>query len=447
MLLHDIADYAVGERTARLPVEAVHHAKRAVIDWFAALFPGSVVAPATLYEQALAEDLDRGEARLAGGRRATLRAAAMINGSASHTVEFDDIFKDAIYHPGCPVISAALAAAQTHGVSGDAFLRAVIVGYEVSTRIGVAMGRDHYKYWHTTGTIGTFGAAAAVATVLGCDRERFAHALATCATWAAALQQAFRSESMSKPLHAGHAADAGALAAMGAAKGVTGALDVLDGTVGFGVAMSGSANWAEATAGLGTRYNITSMTFKNHACCGHTFAAADAAIALRNQHRLAPSQIARVRVFAYQATLDVTGSYKADTPFEAKFSLPYVVACALVHGSVRLGAFTPERLADPVVKALMPKVTFERDAAIDAAFPKQRSARVEIDTTDGRHLVLFQPARVGDPELPFTDEQVVDKYLELAAPVIGAERAKPLLDRLWTLDRLADVRSLHGGPR
>lgn len=447
MLLHDIADYAVGERTARLPAEAVHHAKRAVIDWFAALFPGSVVAPATLYEQALAEDLDRGEARLAGGRRATLRAAAMINGSASHTVEFDDIFKDAIYHPGCPVISAALAAAQTHGLTGDAFLRAVIVGYEVSTRIGVAMGRDHYRYWHTTGTIGTFGAAAAVATVLGCDRERFAHALATCATWAAALQQAFRSESMSKPLHAGHAADAGALAAMGAARGVTGALDVLDGAVGFGVAMSGSANWSEATADFGTRYNITSMTFKNHACCGHTFAAADAAIALRNQNALRPEQIERVRVFAYQATLDVTGSYKADTPFEAKFSLPYVVACALVHGSVRLGAFTPERLADPAIKALMPKVTFERDAAIDAAFPKQRSARVEIDTRDGRHLVLFQPARVGDPELPFTDEQVVDKYLELATPVIGAARAKPLLDRLWTLDRLADVRSLHGGAR
>src|SRR6185503_15322892 len=134
---------------------------RAVIDWHAALLPGAVVAPAVLLEKAFPEELDRGDARLALGRKATVRAAALINGAASHTVEVDDIFRDGIYHPGAPTIPAALALAQAHGVSGEDFLRAVVVGYEISTRIGAAMGRAHYKYWHNTGTIGVFGACAA----------------------------------------------------------------------------------------------------------------------------------------------------------------------------------------------------------------------------------------------------------------------------------------------
>src|SRR5437763_10937439 len=113
------ADYAVDSRSKPVPAEALHHAKRAVIDWYAALLPGAVVAPATLLEKALAEDLDRGSARLALGRKASTRAAALINGTAAHTVEVDDIFKFGIYHPGAPTISAALAVAQSTGAGGE----------------------------------------------------------------------------------------------------------------------------------------------------------------------------------------------------------------------------------------------------------------------------------------------------------------------------------------
>src|SRR5882672_1538838 len=195
------AAFAEGYRTRPIEPQVLHHAKRAVIDWHAALFPGSVVPPATLLERALAEEIGKGGARLAGGRRAGVRAAALINGAAAHTAEVDDIFRDGIYHPGAPTIAAALALAQSQGASGEAFLRAVVVGYEISTRIAAAMGRAHYKYWHNTGTIGCFGAAGAAAELLGLDRARFAHALATVTTFAAGLQQAFRSDSMSKPMH------------------------------------------------------------------------------------------------------------------------------------------------------------------------------------------------------------------------------------------------------
>src|SRR5882672_11741301 len=248
------AAWAAGWRAQPVSSEVAHHARRAVIDWHAALLPGSVVPPATLLKKALGE--------------ADARTTALINGTAAHTVEVDDIYRDGIYHPGAPTIAAAHAL----GFERSNFLRAVIVGYEISTRIGAAMGRAHYRYWHNTGTIGCFGGTAAAAEMLQLPADKFAHALATVATFAAGLQQAFRMDSMSKPLHAGRAAEAGVTAALAAAEGVTGSLDCLEG---FGRAMGDDPDWEKAAATLGRELHITRMTFKNHACCGHTFAAID----------------------------------------------------------------------------------------------------------------------------------------------------------------------------
>lgn len=440
MLLQQLADYAVRERTAPLSDKVLHDAKRAVVDWFSALFPGTVIEPATLLVAALEDEVDVGKAVLYGlGRRAPLRTAALINGAASHSVEFDDIFRDAIYHPGCPVIAAALAAAQVKGANGELFLRAVIVGYEVSTRIGVAVQPSHYKNWHTTGTIGTFGAAAAVGTILGLDRTAMMDALANAATFASGLQQAFRSDAMSKPMHAGHAAEAGALAALGAGKGVTGAHDVLEGEAGFGVATSTTVDWSKATDGLGTRYNIGSMTIKNHGCCGHTFAAIDGALVLQRQHGFKADDVAKIRVDTYQVAVNVTGRKTATTSFEGKFSLRYVVATALVHGSVRIDAFSPERLADPVVQGMMPRIEIVADPELTAAFPNKRAATLTIELKDGRVLKHHQPNRKGDPEEPLSDADLEEKFHELATPVIGAARAKALLARLWQLERATSV--------
>jgi len=444
MLIQKFADYAVTEQTAELPVAVIHHAKRAVIDWYASLLPGSRVAPATLLEQALAEDLDRGRARLASGRRATLRAAALINGAASHSVEFDDIYRDAGYHPGSPVISAALAAAQAHGVTGEKFLRGVTVGYEISTRIGEAVMPSHYKYWHTTGTVGCFGAAAAAATILGCNREQFMHALATVGTFAAGLQQAFRSQAMSKPLHCGHAADSGVLAAMAAAKGVTGALDIIEGEVGFGAAMSVNPDWPKATRGLGSAYHIVHVTFKNHGCCGHTFAPIDGVLHLMREHKLEPKDIRNIRLATYKAGLDIVNNAAPQGAYQAKFSLQYTVAHAVIHGSVRLNAFLPERLSDANVRAMMERIECVEDPVLSKGYPGQRAAQVEIETVDGRKLVHFQPTRKGDPEMPLTDQELNDKYLELSTPVLGEPAARMLAEQLWSLDTLKNCEFDYG---
>jgi 2-methylcitrate dehydratase PrpD len=421
------ASWAVAFRSEPLSPQLLLHARRAVIDWRAALYAGALLPPATLLEKALAEELDRGAARLALGRPATVRAAALINATAAHTAEVDDIFRDGIYHPGAPTIAAALAL-----TNGKSFLRSVVVGYEISTRIGAAMGRAHYRYWHNTGTIGCFGAAAAAAEALGLDERRFAHALATAATFSAGLQQAFRMDSMSKPLHAGHAAEAGITAALAAREGISGSLDVMEGEAGYGRAMGDNPDWERALATLGKDFHVTRMTFKNHACCGHTFAAIDGALALKKKLGVEASDIDAVEIATYRAGLEVAHYENPATPAQARFSLKYVVASGLTHGAVRLAAFEPERIGHPATRELMKKISVRIDPELDAAFPAQRAARVAIRAR-GRREEHLQPTRIGDPDAPLSDAQLGEKYLELAAPVIGERRAKDELERLWNL--------------
>ena len=433
-VVEKFAAWAEDYRKVPIAPEVLHHAKRAVIDWYAALLPGAVVPPATMLEAAFKDEIGHGPSFLALGKKTHPRLAALINGSAAHTVEVDDIFRDGIYHPGAPTIPAVLALAQARGATGGQFLRAVIVGYEISTRIGAAMGRAHYKYWHNTGTIGVFGACAASAELLGLDRKRFAHALATVTTFAAGLQQSFRMDSMSKPLHAGRAAEAGLTAALAASEGVTGSLDVIDGEAGFGVAMSDGPDWDKCFASLGKTFNICGMTFKNHTCCGHTFAAIDGALALQQRMKIAAREIERIRVGSYRAAKEVSGYETPQTPAEARFSLKYVVATALTHGSVRLAAFEPARMNDGATRDLMQRIEVAIDPELDAAFPKQRAARVVIEARDGRREEHLQPTRIGDPDAPLSDAQLDAKFLELAGPVIGESKAKALLQKLWKLE-------------
>lgn len=442
MVIDELAEYVGAEGRRALSPEVLHYGKRAVIDWFAALFPGTRMSPGTNLVQAHRAELGVGDATVvAHGTTAFPATAAWINGSASHAAEFDDIFRDAVYHPGCPTISAALALAEYRDVSGEAFLRAVVAGYEVSTRIGAAIQPAHYRYFHTTGTVGCFGSAAAGALLLSPGNARVAaDALATSATFASGLQQAFRSDAMTKALHAGHAAMVGVQAAQAAAAGVNGVHDILEGAAGFGAAMCGSPGWSDVAKGLGANYNILSITQKNHGCCGHTFAAIDAAIELVRGHGIDAARIDAVTVWTYQTAIDVTGNAVPGTAFEARFSLPYVIAHGILHGAVRLDAFSGERLRDPQIRQLMKRVTLHADPGLTAAFPRQRAARVEILLKDGTRHTLFAPYRKGDPESPLDDATLSDKFMELAAPVIGSDTAEELLAALWQLE----TRSVRG---
>ncbi|MEE8350602.1 MAG: MmgE/PrpD family protein [Rhodospirillales bacterium] len=447
MIIKRFADYAASLGTAELPDDARHAAKRAIIDWFSSTIRGGIVPPATMLMDAYADSIGHGPGThkavlYPSGKTSDARTAALINGAAVHTIEFDDIYRDGLYHPAAPVISAALALAQAKGKDGDALIRAVIAGYETSNRMAVAVNPAHYEFWHTTGSIGTFGAAATASAVLGLDGEKTAHAMANAGTLAAGLQQAFRADAMAKPLHPGHAAETGVKLALAAEQGVTGALDILEGERGYGAAMCKDPDWSAAADDLGKSFTIIRNTFKNHAACGHTHAAIDGVLALRKEHNLTPENVKRIHAASFQKALEICGNDNPQTIFEAKFSLPYVAAMALRTGRVRMEAFSEELLADQDLRAIIAKVEVSVDADLEAQFPKRRAANISIETTDGETLKHYAPTRKGDPDNPLTDDELAEKFLELTGSVLGDEGAAELLDALWRLDEAADLGSI-----
>jgi len=402
--------------------------RRVILDWFATTLPGCVLPPATLLAEALAACRGTGKAICyVDGQPASARHAALLNACASHTVEFDDIFKDGGYHPGSPTVSAALAVAQDRGASLAQLHRAIIAGYEVGCRVSLAIQPSHYRHWHTTSTVGTLGAAVATAMLLGADAERIAHAIALASSFAGGHQQNLQGEGMAKALHPGHAADAGILAGMAAAHGVTASLDSLHGEKGFAAATSASSgDWAAALEGLGEWTPIMHMTVKNHGCCGHIFPALDGLRLLQEKEGFAAGDIDSIHVAGYGATYQMCNRATAKSAQEARFSLQYCMAAQSVLGGVRLAAFAPEALANPAILALMQRVTVSEDAELAAAYPKKRMAKLLVRLKDGREINHFQQTRKGDPEDPLSDAELVAKYDELAGSVLAPSKLSAL---------------------
>ena len=213
--------------------------------------------------------------------------------------------------------------------------------------------------------------------------------------------------------------------------------------------MSVNPDFSKVTKDLGSDYHINVMTFKNHGCCGHTFPSIDGVLALVEQHKLKPADIKKIRLATYKAGLDIVDNATPEGEYQAKFSLQYTVAHAVVYGSVRLNAFLPERMKDRAVRELMKKVECVADPVFSKGYPNQRAAQVDIETVDGRKLSHFQPHRKGDPEQPLTDTELNGKFMELAEPVIGDKGSKRLLEQLWMLDKLptAEFEILSGDVR
>lgn len=431
-LLQGYGHYVAGAALQPMPAHVQHHAKRALLDWMGALIAGSDLPTADLLRNAYADELVRGSAEsapcsIAGTTlKAKLRAAAFLNGTLSHLAEYDDIYRDGAYHPASPTISPAFALTEAHGLGRNALLKAITAGYEVSTRIGSAVQPSHYKYFHTTGTAGVFGAAAACSALLQLNETQASHAMATAGTFASGLQQAFRSDAMTKPMHGGHAAEVGLSAALAAAAGMTGTLDLLEGEAGFGAAMSDGANWADALNGLGTDFNITRMTFKNHGCCGHTFPAIDGAAALQAKHGFTFGEIKTIRISGYRASSEVCHYRHPKSAFEAKFSLAYTVAAHLVLGRVREQAFKVASLTNRDIYSLEDKIMVTIDDSCTKVFPKKRSANVEIELKNGEIFTIHQATRHGDPDDPLTDIELLDKFFELTESRIGRANSEAL---------------------
>jgi 2-methylcitrate dehydratase PrpD len=394
--------------------------RRVLLDWFATTLPGCVLPPATLLANAFSSASGGGRAICyVDGKTTSARHAALLNATASHTVEFDDIFRDGGYHPGSPTLSAALALAQDLDVSLPSFQRAVIAGYEVGCRISLAIQPSHYRYWHTTSTVGSIGAAVSAAMLLQCTQEQIVHAINLASSFTGGHQQNLQGEGMAKAMHPGHAADAGLMAAYAASAGVTAASDALHGEKGFAAATSDSSgDWNAALEGIGEWSAITRMTVKNHGCCGHIFPALDGLQLMMQQGVFEAADIAHIHVEGYAATYQMCNRPDASSAQDARFSLQYCLAAQMILGSVRLEAFKPMALENTEIRQLMSKISVSLAEDLAADYPKRRMVRLTVTLCDGRELKHFQPGRKGDPEDPLTDQELIDKFDELAVTVL-----------------------------
>lgn len=440
-----LAQAADDWRSCELSPSVVHDARRAVLDWFAAMLPGCVEGPVVPLSHALASERGEGAAIVyANESTGSARHAALLNGTASHTVEFDDIFRDGGYHPGSPTISAALAVAQAEGASMDEFLRAVIGGYEVGCRIAMALQPSHYRHWHITATVGTMGAAVSTAMLKGCGKNEIAHAIAIASSFAGGHQENLQGQGQTKPMHCGHAADAGVLAGLSAAAGVTGSLDSLHAPNGYAAATSDNTGaWDKGLAGLGDWTPISRMTFKNHGCCGHIFPTLDGLRAVQNRRPFGPDDVKQITVFGYGATKSICDRMDVKSARDARFSVQYCTAALLHTGGVRMAAFTPAMLDRTDLRAFMSKVTVHEDAEIAVRYPAQRQAKLMIELTSGEKIEHFQPTRKGDPDDPLTDADLFEKYDELTSGVLPSDTAMSLKDQIMSSDHLPGAVALH----
>ena len=436
------ATYAVGLASTDIPSTTRHNAARCILDWYAGTISGGVLAPATLLAKALATPAGGMASLLPSGQMLDARTAALINGAASHTVEVDDIYSPGLYHPGSPVISAAVAMAEAVEASGEELVTAVIAGYEVSNRIARTVNPAHYTYWHTTATVGHFGAVVAAGMLLKLNATQMAHGLTSVTSFAAGLRHAFASDAMGKAFHVGRAAEAGVLGAQAAKHGVTGVPDMLEGERGFDKAMSREVNWDSAFEDIHDTYTIDVTTQKAHACCGHTFAAIDATQSIVREQGLAPDDIKSITVGTYRAGVEICANKDPKTPYEAKFSLPYTVALAALDKRTGPASFSENWLNDDQQRAMMAKVDYFLDERCEAVFPRLRSAYVDLETVDGRSFSQHQPSRRGDPADPLSDDMLSEKFAGLVEPVIGKDGAQSLCDVLWSIASVDNVAKL-----
>ena len=424
-LTEQLAGWLVKQREQKLSDELLEISSGYVLDWLGSALAGHTTEPGRiLLDYALAQPA--GPARIVGsdlGRAAEV--AALVNGGLSHIVEMNDLDRGSVLHPGAVVIPAALAVAEREQASGPAFLAAMIAGYEVAIRIGEAVGKQHYFYFHNTTTCGVFGAAAAAGQLLGLSAEQLVWALGNAGTQAAGLWEFNREGAMSKHLHAGRAAASGILAADLAARGFSGARFILEGERGFFAATAPDASPERVTAGLyeaSSLLKICGVSIKPHASCRHTHPVIDAALAIRPQ--INNRAIERIELETYQAALDLCDNPDPQTPYAAKFSLHYCVASALRRGSAGLADFTPEAIVEPQVRALLPQIIAKVASDIEAGYPAEWATRLRIILADETSLETTIRNPKGDPENALSRSQLETKFRQLAGYGGQADRVE-----------------------
>ncbi|MEZ5559915.1 MAG: MmgE/PrpD family protein [Pseudomonadales bacterium] len=427
-----LAERIAAARYGQLPDTARTVGRQALLDYLGVTIAGAEEPLSRiLREQALEEGGNPQAQLIARPERVSVRQAALINGAAGHAHDYDDVHDAMIGHPTVPVAPAVLALAERLGSPGTALLTALCAGIDAECAVGRYVGASHYaKGWHATGTVGTFGATAAAAVLLGLDADQTATALGIAGTQAAGLKSQFGT--MCKPLHAGHAAATGVEAALLAARGFSSRPDILETAQGFGATQSEAPSAERLLAALEAPSLVPDICFKYHAACYLTHSAIEAARSLRLTHQLQAQDVQSVTVQVNEGHFGVCNIQAPTTGLEAKFSLRFTVAMALAgEDTSSIARFDDALVRQPLLVTLRDKVTV-------VAHPRPRPETVvQITTSDGR--VLSEEANVAIPLRDLDDQwrRLTGKFRTLVTPLYGANATQLLIDACAGVDTLA----------
>ncbi|MBV7482139.1 MmgE/PrpD family protein [Bordetella sp. BOR01] len=451
----DLACFAAQLRYEDIPADAVDRMKTSLLDSIGCCLYGATL-PWTQRVQAMAEAEQAAPvASLWGsGRKTSIANAAMVNGTAGHAFELDDIHKESIVHAGSIAVPVALAYAERHGNwNGRDLVTALVAGYEIGTRVGNAATMSlFYRGFHPQGTSGVFVAAASAGKALKLDADRMQHALGIAGSQAGGLMAA-QEGAMVKRFHAGRAAQSGVYSAELAQRDFTGIVDVLEASYGgYLCSYSDQPNAARLTDGLGKVWETAKVGYKPHASVTSIHAALDALTHIMRSNALQAADIASIRAgVSHMTYVHCAWEYKAQGVTAAQMNLYYGLAVTAHDGVAFVDQYDEKRLADPELLDLIKRTQAYEDAEIEAMGPAFRhAATVTVQTRDGRELTHRILNRRGSPENPISAGDVEYKFRNVARSCLPAgelDRLVELCRRLDTLPSLDELISIVSAPR
>ncbi len=429
-----LAKFIVEHCYGDIPEKVRHEAARSFLNWVGCAVGASRHETVERALAALGEFSGPREATVLGrGDRLDIMLAALMNGTTSHTFDFDDTHLKTIIHPSGPVASAILALAEREPMKGADFLHAFILGVETECRIGNAVYPSHYDVgWHITATAGVFGAAAAAGRLLGLSEQQMVWALGIAATHSSGLREMFGT--MVKPMHPGNAARNGLLAALLASKNFTSAEQGIEGRRGFANVLASERDFAKITEKLGEMWEITLNTYKPFACGIVEHPAIDGCIQLRNEHNLKAGDIEGISLRVHPLVLELTGKKAPQAGLEGKFSVYHSCAVAIIHGAAGEAQYSDDAVRDPGVIALRNRVT----ATVDRAMHEDQ-VHVSIKLKSGKTLEKYVEHAVGSLDRPMTDADLEAKFRGLAQGILSKSETDKLIRLCWDVGKLEDA--------
>lgn len=450
-ITESLAEFCATVSVDTLPADVVARTPLLLLDLVGSIVRArseAAVAPALLATVS-AMGLGNGAAWVFGDAAGYAPAgAALLNGALGHALDFDDTHAAGTLHPGAPVIPAALAAAEIVGASGADILAAIVAGYETCCRIAVALpAGDHYaRGFHPSATCGVFGAAAAAARIFGLDTAGIVSALGIALSQSAGSLQFLADGAQTKPFQVGWAAMAGLTAATLARNGYKGPAEAIEGRHGFLQGYAPSPRPERVVQDLGSVFELMNTGIKPYPSCRYGHAGIDAVLALREEQGLQPDEVDSITYGLSNAGLLLVGApigHKRNPSniVDAQFSAPFVLSCALVTGAMGWDSY--ERLNDPAIRSMLPKVDCIHDPEIEAEFPTNMSGKITI-AARGRTFSRKVVVPLGEPSNFLATDALLAKFLALAAPILGSDKANALAVAALDLAALPGVEKLTG---